>query len=176
MDRDGNGHHRVRFDPKIPPTPPHKTQSHPFDEFSPSPRKIESLSAPIRAAVEKFQPDADPTLLLPSPHTSPIRPRTDSLESRRDRKGKGRADDYGPDLRETSGFLRVQGKERELVAAREKLDRNERRIISERKDAENATDIERDRDRDKQRIKMLEEEIEHLKHEVRNLYRNLGFA
>ena len=66
-------------------------------------------------------------------------------------KGKERA-------RDTSGELRVRGKERELRAAREAHARDER----------NGDDEERERD--KQRIRMLEEEIARLRAQVRRSY------
>jgi chromosome segregation ATPase len=63
-----------------------------------------------------------------------------------------------------SGEVRVRGKERELVAAREEL---RRRGDGEAKDAEAA---EREKARDKDRIRALEEEIERLKQEVGRFY------
>ena len=62
---------------------------------------------------------------------------------------------------------RVRGKEQELVAALEDLDRNEKRLDNNN-DVETSflEEIERDRDKDKERIRMLEEEIERLKQEV----------
>jgi len=63
---------------------------------------------------------------------------------------------------DSSGYLRVKGKERELVAAREELHENERR----REIYDEGESSERGRDSDKVRIRMLEEEIARLKDEV----------
>ncbi|TFK82838.1 hypothetical protein K466DRAFT_556014 [Polyporus arcularius HHB13444] len=79
---------------------------------------------------------------------STSRPSMDELSERpRSSKGKERACD-------TSGEIRVQGKERELREAREDHARN----AHDRDDSE--------RDRDKQRIRMLEEEVARLRVEL----------
>ena len=80
-------------------------------------------------------------------------------------KGKGRAVDPIPI--EDQSISRVQGKEQELAAALKDLDRNERRLENN-DDIETSflEEIKRDRDKDKERIRMLEEEIERLKQEV----------
>ncbi len=61
----------------------------------------------------------------------------------------------------------MKGKEKELVATRQELDRTERRLESGN-DAEfhSLEEIKRGRDRDKEKIGALEEEIERLKQEV----------
>jgi hypothetical protein len=111
--------------------------------------------------------DAGPSILLPSPHTSPtahVATRSPGVD-----KGKARALDETHEG-DTSGVLRVRGKEQELVAAREELDRHQRLMAEDHDDAEGETsllrEVERDRDRDKARIRMLEEEIARLKQEV----------
>ncbi len=82
----------------------------------------------------------------------------DELSQRpRSSKGKERACD-------TSGEIRVQGKERELREAREDHARN----AHDRDDSE--------RDRDKQRIRMLEEEVARLRVEVREPRRSFVAA
>jgi predicted nucleic acid-binding Zn-ribbon protein len=55
----------------------------------------------------------------------------------------------------------------ELVAVREDLDRNERRLEStDEAEPSFLEQIRQDRDRDKEKIKMLEGEIERLRQEV----------
>lgn len=116
--------------------------------------------------------DADPSILLPSPTNSPTRSKRQVEEqpriSARD-KGKGRAVDEIIELDawdgDTSGEVRVQGKERELIAAREEQQRHEQRGEREKRFIE---EPDREKAVDKQRIKMLEDEILKLKEEVRS--------
>jgi hypothetical protein len=69
---------------------------------------------------------------------------------------------------DTSGEVRVRGKERELFAAREEQKRNEERRWERDKEKEKEDEAERarERERDKEKIRMLEEEILRLKNEV----------
>jgi len=169
---------RVRFSSKVPESPavlfsPRRPLSSSSTKPNPpassppnTPRRRKQLDSSVRAAVDKFREDADPSLLLPSPKKSPHAIGV-SQYSKVD-KGKGRAVDPNPIPEyETSGFLRVRGKERELMAAREELDKTERQL--ERDDIGESSFFEhtdKDRDRDKEKIKMLEQEVERLKQEV----------
>jgi hypothetical protein len=86
-------------------------------------------------------------------------------------KGKERAIETWDNLEDgdTSSEVRVRGKERELVAAKEEQQRHERRREKEGevKEAEKA---EKEKARDKERIKVLEEEIAWLKQEVGSFF------
>lgn len=155
--------------------------------FSPAPEPSEqpgpSHRGPVvKAAVERFhvgEADADPSILLPSPNNSPVRPgRAKRREEDRPRistrdKGKGKAMDEVLVLDawdgDTSGEVRVRGKERELVAAREEQERHERRREKEKDLNEEA---DREKTVDKERIRMLEDEIMRLKEEVRSPFEN----
>lgn len=135
----------------------------------------------VRAAVRRFSNDGDPSILLPK--TSPKKGKervnekpeyvSSTLDLEDDRstqyhhfdKGKRRASIYdlsieSPDAN-TSGELRVRGKERELVHARQEQARKERER-SVTVDPESA----REHERDKEKIRLLEEEITRLKREV----------
>ena len=163
---------RVRFASKIPDSPhphfsPHVSRPHSTTTSSPpsTPRRRKQHDSAVQAAVGRFQEeDADPSILLPkiqaSPHATQQYSRVD--------KGKGIAVEPTPiDESEASGILRVRGKERELMAVCEDLDRNERRLeITNEAETSLLHQIKQDRDRDKERIKMLEGEIERLKQEV----------
>ncbi|KAF8958337.1 hypothetical protein BDZ97DRAFT_1762219 [Flammula alnicola] len=174
----------VRFSSKIPlspaPGPSHPSGSTPSSSRHPSspgtPRRRSHLASSVKSAVDKFhigEEDADPSILLPSPKKSP-----QYVHSRRAEpehappissvnKGKGRAVDlvsaHDPD---SSGFLRVQGKEKELVAAREELNRRRRSLDDDNGEEFRLEQVERDRERDRARIRMLEEEIARLKEEL----------
>ena len=151
----------------------------------------------VRDAVKKFRAgenDADPSILLPRETVSPCKgkekvgdevPIPLPKRSRED-KGKKRAQerdgsdheyDYAHSAEITSE-VRVRGKERELAEAREEQMRRERsweweweRYWERDRDKEFVVDekSERERGRDKERIKMLEDEIKMLKEEV-NLF------
>lgn len=161
---------RVRFASSIRDSPhphfsPRRSEPQPpiSSSSSPStPRHRKQFDPTVQAAVGRFQEEnADSSLLLPKPQTSPHQ--YNKLD-----KGKGVAVDVTPinDF-ETSGMLRVRGKEKELVAVREDLDRNERRLESTNEaDGSFIEQINKDRDRDKEKIRMLEGEIERLKEEV----------
>ena len=157
--------------------------SKPLDGFastSGSPRRhSHTVSSSVKTAVDKFhicEDDADPSILLPSPKRSPhalvasrilqsrrisgsISPSAVATKHKRnDSSVELFSDDYG----NASSFLRVKGKEKELIGSREELYENERREAP-------ALSVEReehDHNGDKIRIKMLEEEIEKLKQEV----------
>ncbi|KAF9533725.1 hypothetical protein CPB83DRAFT_902453 [Crepidotus variabilis] len=146
-----------------------KSSQHSQRAFTPSasPPRRRNLDASVKAAVDRFHEDeADPSILLPSPQTSPHTLRKQQYS--KGRKGKERA--IEPiHLAEpaSSGVLNVRGKEKELVAARAELDKNERRLEKNEADEPSLLEqIKQDRDRDKTRIKMLEEEIQSLKQEL----------
>lgn len=161
---------RVRFASTIPDSPhPHFSRiSKPQSAVSPSPpstpRHKKQFDPTVQAAVGRFKEDADPSILLPKMQTSPHAVHQCSGVD----KGKGIAIEVIPtEDGETSGILRVRGKEKELVAVREDLNKNERRL--ERTDVTESSfleQIKQDRDRDKEKIRMLEGEIERLKKEV----------
>lgn len=178
----------VRFKPNVAsPTP-----ARPVDEPGPS-QSRPPMAPAVKAAVDRFRVErdhADPSILLPktSPQrstgqsfTRPLVYRNASVDGGSFRvsddsdddddeypprisasaKGKGRAVDDFMDG-DTSGHIRVRGKERELVAAREEQRRNEKRRATEA----DARDVEKEKNSDKERIRMLEEEIMRLKDEV----------
>lgn len=173
---------RVRFSsntPKSPGAPAHN----PTTESPSTPRRRSNKGSSVRSAVDKFsvgEHDADPSILLPSPKKSPLAVGTTQyISSRRAEqdlpfgtsrqdKGKARAIDFSPaENPDTSGYLRVKGKERELLAAREELHANERRReIYDEAESSFLDEAEHGRDSDKARIRMLEEEIARLKDEV----------
>lgn len=139
-----------------------------------SPPRQRNPNATVRAAIDRFNEDeADPSMLLPSPQTSPHIVGTRHYTNLD--KGKARA--IAPlvfgDL-DGSTIRHVRGKEKELDAARADLDRNERRLELDTEDETFLMEqIKQDRDRDKARIRSLEEEIKRLKQEVRNPYPKL---
>lgn len=156
----------------------------------PSPSTFRPRSIPsVKAAVQKFRvgpDDADSSILLPqlSPKRNKGQTRDnasrsvlsndnqhDTDESSRisyRAKGKGRASNVSLERfdGDTSGDIRVRGKERELVAAREEQMRNERRWERE-KDTVSIEESQRESLKDKERIRMLESEIQRLRDEVR---------
>ena len=163
---------RVRFASKTLDSPaphfsPRKSGSSFSSESRSSTTTLSSPSTPrrpkhsdsVKAAVARFQDDADPHILLPNSKSSPraLGHTENSID-----KGKGRAVECGE-----LNISRMKGKEKELVAARQELDRTERRL-------ESGNDVElhpleetkRGRNRDKEKIRALEEEIERLKQEV----------
>lgn len=131
----------------------------------PSPSRV---APSVTAGVERFHvgPDEDPSV-LPSPKGK-AREQDHSPRFSTREKGKGRAFDF--EDADTSGEVRVKGKERELVAAREEQKRNEERRWERDKEKDRADEVEaqreRDREKDKERIRMLEDEILRLKQEV----------
>ncbi|KIK96565.1 hypothetical protein PAXRUDRAFT_296740 [Paxillus rubicundulus Ve08.2h10] len=149
-----------------------------------SPWRTRSVSS-VKDAVQRFNTtegaEADFSLLLPSPHSSPVkavaRSHSDAEPSQKassgsavptmaSRKGKERArDETDCDLAfivgESSG--RVHAKERELDAAREEEREHQRHSSGDH----NSQAASGERERDKQRIKALEEEVKRLKKEVR---------
>ncbi|KAJ3815173.1 hypothetical protein F5876DRAFT_72311 [Lentinula aff. lateritia] len=150
--------------PSSGPVPP--TQLSPTSSFRPP------LVPSVKDAVSKFHtgPDIDPRILLPSP------PR---------RKGKERevidadADDDSwlmPPPRsnrhiasdgDTSREIRVKGKERELSAAIEEHKMKEKRWERDKESVTGDEYVIREKERDRERIRKLEEEIERLKEELR---------
>lgn len=171
-------------------SPPLADGAQPLEDNTPN-NPFRSPSVPsVKVAVSRFQTDdADPSLLLPSPHHSPHRIRTvrstpsssppkpesdvdgpDGNDTPRipyNAKGKGRA--Y--DIREISppmqlDELHVRSKEEELLAAREKQRRNESRREEREMTHPPDPDLEAERRRDKEQIKYLEAEIMRLKEEV----------
>ena len=127
----------------------------------------------VGAAIGRFhvsEDDAGPSILLPSPTRSPavaVNTRGSSFD-----KGKNRQVDphLEPEDGDTSGEIRVKGKQRELVAAMAEQQENERRRIASQGDKE---EREKENARDKERIQMLEEEITRLKEEVGYITFNL---
>jgi hypothetical protein len=81
-------------------------------------------------------------------------------------KGKGRASEA-----DTSGEICIRGKELELVAASEEHQRNER----ERERYSDVRQAEVERTRDKERIRVLEQEIIRLKEEVHSTF-SIGYS
>lgn len=170
----------VRFSLHTSDPPQKQKSSKPLDgsaSTSGTPRRhSQTVSSSVKTAVDKFhigENDADPSILLPSPKRSPhglVAPRnlqfrrisspsSPSVGTKHKRKNHS-VDFFSDDCGDTSGFLRVKGKEKELIASREQLYENERR------DNEAPEQAEHDHNGDKIRIKMLEEEIRRLKHEV----------
>ncbi|KIJ66812.1 hypothetical protein HYDPIDRAFT_149777 [Hydnomerulius pinastri MD-312] len=154
----------------------------PMDQYV-SPWRTRSVSS-VKDAVHRFNNtdgiEADFSLLLPSPHSSPSKasaksrsdtdasPQRSSVVPSNSGKGKERAredenddDDLAFIVGETSGHIRVHVKERELNAAREEQREHERRTSGDH--SSRASD---ERERDKQRIKALEEEVRQLKEEL----------
>lgn len=145
-----------------------------------SPRCRSQMVSSVKTTVDKFrvgEDDADPSILLPSPKRSPLalvasrnlqsrrmsNPSSPSAVATKHKRKKHSVESFLDDCDDTSGFLRVNGKE-ELIAIREGLYENESH------DNETPTlsieQAEHHRNGDKIRIKMLEEEIERLKREV----------
>jgi hypothetical protein len=146
---------------------------------SASPLRPKSVSS-VKDAVSRFtvgEADADASILLPK-ETIVVSPgKGKGKEKARDgehssmssrEKGRGRAQEL--ELIETSKEIHVQGKERELLEAREEQTMRERRWERDRDKAEDIDERrredEREREKDKDRIRMLEEEIQQLKEEV----------
>ena len=132
----------------------------------------------METAVDKFhigEDDADPSILLPSPKRSPqVLLASRNLQSRRisspsspsavATKHKRKiysVELFSDDCGDASSFLRVKGKEKELIDSRGELCENE-----PRDNEAPALSVEHEHNSDKIRIKMLEEEIEKLKQEV----------
>ncbi|KAJ6612270.1 hypothetical protein B0H10DRAFT_2053028 [Mycena sp. CBHHK59/15] len=152
-------------------------------ETSPSPTRapttpLRPRTVPsVKAAVERFHvgaDNADPSILLPSSKgkrkaEAPTEEADELPRIPAKDKGKARACDLGDDA-DTSGEVRVRGKERELFAAREVQKRNEKRRWERDKEKDREDDTERDieREKDKERIRMLEDEILRLKDELSN--------
>lgn len=141
------------------------------------------LSPSVKAAVQRFhvgEDDADSSILLPSPTNSPSKSSNvavnlplvrqpmqdlDGISSRQKGKGRESLPSYVND--KTIGDSHVRGKEDELVAAREEQKKHERRWEKQKeRTVDKAQEVEKERDRDKQRIQMLEEEIQCLKDEA----------
>lgn len=133
-----------------------------------TPRKS-PLAPTIKTVVNKFQAgegDADPSILLPSPHHSP-EAMTRSTKRSLD-KGKARAIEFDDDFLDPnlSGVLRVKGKERELSTMREDLELREQRMMDHQGGEMSFLLMEEERNQDKERIQKLEEEIARLQQEV----------
>lgn len=184
----------------VQPSDPRKagrslTHSSTVSSTDPSPPSLDQYVPPwrprsvasVKDAVNQFKAtegaEADFSLMLPSPQSSPVKPISsarsiDEVSPHRptssfsapfsaSRKGKERARDsrHDDDLdfivcgnSEQNG---VHAKERELNAAREEQREHERRLSGNQ--SRRASD---ERERDKQRIKALEEEVRRLKEEV----------
>ena len=149
-----------------------------------SPWRTRSVAS-VKDAVYRFNAtegvEADFSLMLPSPHASPVKPVSKSRSineasshhpisdppTTASRKGKERARDGGNDddldfiVGGSSGHDGVHAKERELDAAREEQREHEKLLSGDQ--SRRASD---ERERDKRRIKALEEEVRWLKEEV----------
>lgn len=179
----------VAITPSRPPLsladdPDQENEAGPSQSASKVPLRPKTIPS-VKAVVGRFviaEGDANPSILLPSPHSSPTKVRAPNSK-RRTRgeryssadesdyspvksKGKERAINFEPLAADTSGEIRVRGKEQELLTAREQQRRNERRWQKD-KDVGHA-EAEVEAARDKERIKMLELEVLRLKEEVRN--------
>ncbi|KAF8072131.1 hypothetical protein FPV67DRAFT_1651324 [Lyophyllum atratum] len=137
------------------------------DDTQPGPSRRPRPTSSVKAAVDRFhvgEDDADPSILLPSPTGSPAKMKR-SYSARE--KGKGRAMDLSFEEgleSNTSGEIRVRGKERELAAA--KADQRRRETRDEEQASGSDEELEREKGHDKERIRMLEEEITRLKEEL----------
>lgn len=151
----------------VPSTHPNQLS---LDQYV-SPWRTRSVAS-VKDAVNRFTAtegaEADFSLTLPSPQTSPHRPALSSAAPfSTSRKGKERARDNGHNddldfiICGSSDHDGVSAKERELDAAREEQREHERRLSGNQ--SRRASD---ERERDKQRIKTLEEEVRRLKEEV----------
>ena len=133
----------------------------------------------IDDAVRRFSDDADPSLLLPSVQLSPNMHRNgrsrmakgkakaisfESSDAERSPESSRSAYDYSEPIHgDSSGEIRVRGKERELIA-----------VIEEQKEKEqhweggpDTTQIYEDRLGFQEKIRLLEEEVRQLREEVR---------
>ncbi|KAF8802427.1 hypothetical protein BYT27DRAFT_7235351 [Phlegmacium glaucopus] len=182
---------RVRFAFHVSQTLDHQSpqrhkssSSKPLDgsaSTSRSPRCRPQFASSVKTAVDKFhigQDDADPSILLPSPKRSPHAmvasrnlqsrrtnsPGSPSAPAMRHKRKNLSVESFSDDSGDTSGFLLVKGKEKELIAARKELYENGSR--DNEAPALSVEQAEHDRNRDKVRIKMLEEEVERLKQEL----------
>lgn len=161
----------------------HSNQTDPssIDTFV-SPWRTRPVSS-VHDAIQRFNitagEEADFSLRLPTPHSSPAKPSanppsgadtslqlaSDFVKPSSSAKGKERMQD--DDLLYILGDVpnadtRIQAKERELVAAREEHKRQ--RLASGGHSI--GTSDERERERDKERIRMLEEEVRQLREEL----------
>lgn len=150
-----------------------------------SPWRTRSVAS-VKDAVHRFNvsegTEADFSLMLPSPHSSPAKPvsKTCSVDEASphhpssssapppsSRKGKERArhsrndDDLDFIVCGSSGHDGVYAKERELDAAREEQREHEKILSGDQ--SRRASD---ERERDKRRIRALEDEVKWLKEEV----------
>jgi hypothetical protein len=155
--------------------------------LTPSPASTPEHS-PVKAAIQRFhvgEKDADSSILLPSAkRILPARPKRCGSTSHSPRtqtgnilsskaKGKQRAailtdEDHISD-HESSGELRVRGKERELKNAILQQIENEtrrERQATEEPEGFDSYEANVEREHDKERIRQLEEEIRLLKEEV----------
>lgn len=149
---------------------------------SPSLRSRGSVSN-VKDAVMRFRVDkdgADASILLPREKSLTPSKRKEKQRARGAspagpsscEKGKSRALDLEPEYchaAETSGEVRVRGKERELAEAKEGQRRKARVQRDMHDNQVEADEEEAVRNADKAKIKMLEEEILRLKAEVSHL-------
>lgn len=132
----------------------------------------------VKGAIERFADDADHSLMLPNLTTSPGRAAPLSSPQRVDgtaeiaslsskAKGKQRAMDWDYNFAEanTTGEIRVRGKEQELLEAREEHIRKEQ---DRELDPDQSAYFE-EREKDKERIRALEAEVVQLKEQVCDL-------
>ena len=172
---------RVRFSAQISdPQSPWRPSS-PSTSTSVSPRRHSKIVSSVKTAVDKFhigEDDANPSILLPSPKRSPhalvasrnlqsrriSSPSSSSAVSTKHKRNNHSVESVLDDYGNTSDFLPVKGKEKELIAARGELYETKHR--DSEVPASSAEQAEHDHNGDKIRIKMLEEEIGRLKQEV----------
>ena len=161
---------------------PNQTDPSSLDAFV-SPWRTRPVSS-VHDAVQRFNitdgDEADFSLRLPTPHSSPAKPgatlpsdadmslrlASNSIKPSSSAKGKERMQD--DDLLYILGDVpddntQIQAKERELVAARE--EHHQRQRLASGGHSSGASD-ERGRERDKERIRVLEEEVKRLREEV----------
>lgn len=181
-----------RKHPRAQPSPPTSPEKRASSARSPLSSPLRSPS--VKEAVKRFrvsEDDAHFSLLLPKETISPGKGKAREFVSERMvgwdlppvrrtlDKGKQRASEPEPEFEaerqasddedlydeDISGEVRVQGKERELLEAKEEQTRKERQWELD-KDKARQDEEDRERGKDKDRIKMLEKEILQLKEEV----------
>lgn len=118
-------------------------------------------------AAKKFDPNGDHTLMLPR---SPAKDIESPMKLSAKALGKQRATNYDFEFGNTSGDIRVRGKEKELIAARKTQRERDTRWQRDPSEGPEKRQYEEERDFDKERIRHLELEVLRLKDEVSALY------
>lgn len=162
--------HEVRNDagPSMTPGTPRSRRSISSTRSEPSPSPITISGGPsVRGVVDRFTDEADHSLMLPNTAISPERVVCSPRSQAKSAKARGKERDLGGwdyDFSfsgDTSGEIRVRGIEQELLAAREEHHRKELE-----QDPDSSVYLE-EREQDKERIRILEEEVAKLKRQVR---------